>query len=75
MYSTPYGMILVNSYKINFDGAIFEKDNCAGLEVIIRNLVGLVMASLHNVLIPLHFSSLRSKPWQQGKHLNLFFFG
>ena len=40
-------------YKINFDGAIFDKDNSASLSVVIWNNEGyLVMASLSQ-LIPL----------------------
>ena len=40
-------------YKINFDGAIFDKDNSASLGVVIWNNEGyLVMASLSQ-LIPL----------------------
>ena len=39
-------------YNINFDGAIFDKDNNAGLDVVIQNNEGLVMASLSQ-LIPL----------------------
>ena len=39
-------------YKINSDGAIFDKDNNVGLGVVIRNSEGLVMASLSQ-LIPL----------------------
>ena len=37
---------------MNFDGAIFDKDNNAGLGVVIRNNEGLVLASLSQ-LIPL----------------------
>ncbi|XP_075670401.1 uncharacterized protein LOC142640202 [Castanea sativa] len=33
-------------YKINFDGALFQADNCAGIGVVIRNGCGQVMASL-----------------------------
>ena len=33
-------------YKINFDGALFQADNCAGIGVVIRNGDGQVMASL-----------------------------
>ena len=33
-------------YKINFDGAIFAKDNTIGLGVVIKNNEGLAMASL-----------------------------
>ena len=25
------------SYKINFDGALFQADNCSGIGVVIRN--------------------------------------
>ena len=32
--------------KINFDGALFSKENQAGIGVFIRNEVGLVLASL-----------------------------
>ncbi|KAL4643893.1 hypothetical protein ACB092_02G124200 [Castanea dentata] len=39
----------LHGYKINFDGAIFEKENVAGLGVVIRNHEGLVMASLFEV--------------------------
>ena len=41
-------------YKINFDGAFFVKENCAGVGVVIRNEQGLVMASLSQK-IPLPF--------------------
>ena len=33
-------------YKINFDGALFQADNCAGIGVVIGNGDGQVMASL-----------------------------
>ena len=42
-------------YKINFDGAVFEREDSAGLGVVIRNSEGLVMASLSQ-LVPLPFS-------------------
>ena len=42
-------------YKINFDGAIFEKEDKARLGVVIRNSEGLVMASLSQ-LVPLPYS-------------------
>ena len=42
-------------YKINFDGAFFVKENCAGVGVVIRNEQGLVMASLSQK-IPLPFT-------------------
>ena len=42
-------------YKINFHGAIFEREDSAGLGVVIRNSEGLVMASLSQ-LVPLPFS-------------------
>lgn len=42
-------------YKVNFDGALFEKDQCAGISVVIRNDQGLVMASLSQ-RIPLPFT-------------------
>jgi len=32
--------------KINFDGALFSKENQAGIGVVIRNEAGLVLASL-----------------------------
>ena len=41
-------------YKINFDVAIFDKANCAGVGVVIRNEARLVMASLSQQ-IPLPF--------------------
>ena len=34
------------TYKINFDGAFFEEQACAGLEVVIRDLAGLVIGAL-----------------------------
>lgn len=40
----------MHGYKINFDGAIFEKENVADLGVVIRNHEGLVMASLSEVI-------------------------
>lgn len=42
-------------YKINFDGALFVKENCAGVGLVIRNEQGLVMASLSQK-IPLPFT-------------------
>lgn len=33
-------------YKLNFDGALFESEKCAGLGVILRNHEGQVMVSL-----------------------------
>ena len=42
-------------YKVNFDGALFEKDQCAGIGVVIQNDQGLVMASLSQ-RIPLPFT-------------------
>ena len=33
-------------YKINFDGALFLEQRCAGLGVVVRDSVGLVMAAL-----------------------------
>lgn len=43
-------------YKINFDGALFVKENCAGVGVVIRNEQGLVMASLSQSIprYPIH---------------------
>ncbi|KAF3971579.1 hypothetical protein CMV_004842 [Castanea mollissima] len=35
-----------DTFKINFDGAIFAEEKCSGLAVIIRNQKGLVMASM-----------------------------
>ncbi|XP_050249148.1 uncharacterized protein LOC126696448 [Quercus robur] len=37
-------------YKINFDGAIFVKEDKAGLGVVIQNSEGLVMASLSQLI-------------------------
>lgn len=37
-------------YKINFDRAIFEKEDKAGLGVVIQNSEGLVMASLSQLV-------------------------
>ena len=37
-------------YKVNFDGTLFERENRAGLGVVIRNHDGLVMASLSEVV-------------------------
>nr|POE92716.1 hypothetical protein CFP56_17809 [Quercus suber] len=42
-------------YKINFDGALFEKEHCARIGVVIRNDKGLVTASLSQQ-IPLPFT-------------------
>ena len=39
----------VHGYKVNFDGALFEHEDSAGLGVVIRNQDGLVMASLSEV--------------------------
>ena len=40
-------------YKVNFDGALFQADNCAGIGVVIRNGDGQVMASLsQNIPLP-----------------------
>ena len=33
-------------YKINFDGAVFEEQSCAGLKVVIRDSAGLVIGAL-----------------------------
>ncbi|XP_065623665.1 uncharacterized protein LOC136065005 [Quercus suber] len=33
-------------YKINFDGAIFEDQACAGLDVVIRDSAGLIIGAL-----------------------------
>ncbi|XP_030969853.1 uncharacterized protein LOC115990136 [Quercus lobata] len=33
-------------YKINFDGALFEEQTCAGLRVVIRDSTGLVIGAL-----------------------------
>ena len=33
-------------YKVNFDGALFLEQRCAGLGVVVRDLVGLVVAAL-----------------------------
>ena len=33
-------------FKINFNGAIFAKDKCSSLGVIIRDIEGLVIASM-----------------------------
>nr|POE51285.1 hypothetical protein CFP56_65288 [Quercus suber] len=33
-------------FKVNFDGAFFEEQACAGLGVVIRDLVGLVIGAL-----------------------------
>ena len=34
------------TYKINFDGAFFEEQACAGLEVVIKDLAGLIIGAL-----------------------------
>ena len=39
-----------HGYKVNFDGALFEHEDSAGLGVVIRNQDGLVMASLSEVV-------------------------
>ena len=36
----------INMMKINFDGAVFRKENRSGVGVIIRNSEGLVLAFL-----------------------------
>lgn len=41
----------ISWYKINFDGATYENDNCAGLKVIIRNLTGFIMDSLSQLIL------------------------
>ena len=33
-------------YKVNFDGALFLDQRCAGFGVVVRDLVGLVIAAL-----------------------------
>ncbi|KAK7845071.1 hypothetical protein CFP56_010009 [Quercus suber] len=33
-------------YKVNFDGAVFEDQACAGLGVVIRDLAGLIIGAL-----------------------------
>ena len=39
--------------KVNFDGALFAKENIAGLGIIVRNESGLVMAALtQQILLP-----------------------
>ena len=52
-------------YKINFYGALFQSENCAGIVVIIRNELGQVMVSLSLSLslslsqrIPLQFTAI-----------------
>uniref|UniRef100_A0A7N2N2Z4 RNase H type-1 domain-containing protein n=1 Tax=Quercus lobata TaxID=97700 RepID=A0A7N2N2Z4_QUELO len=47
-------------YKVNFDCALFEKDQCAGIGVVIRNDQGLVMASLSQ-RIPLPFTVIEAE--------------
>ena len=48
--STPPGD---EYYKVNFDGALFQADNCAGIGVVIRNGDGQVMASRsQNIPLP-----------------------
>ena len=44
-------------YKINFYGALFQSENCAGIVVIIRNELGQVMVSL-SLRIPLLFTAI-----------------
>ena len=39
-------------YKINFDGALFQAENCAGIGVVIRNECGQVMVSLSQNIPP-----------------------
>ena len=39
-----------DSFKINFDGAIFPRENKFGIRVVIRNSQGLVIASLSQQL-------------------------
>ena len=40
----------IHGYKVNFDSALFEHEDNAGLGVVIRNQEGLVMASLSEVI-------------------------
>ena len=35
-----------NVYRVNFDGAVFEDQACAGLGVVVRDLVGLIIGAL-----------------------------
>ncbi|KAK9992096.1 hypothetical protein SO802_027081 [Lithocarpus litseifolius] len=37
---------LQNGFKVNYDGAICQKNNCSGVGVVIRNNEGLVVASI-----------------------------
>uniref|UniRef100_A0A7N2LPC4 Uncharacterized protein n=1 Tax=Quercus lobata TaxID=97700 RepID=A0A7N2LPC4_QUELO len=46
------GEIISGWYIVNFNGAEFDKDNSVGLDVVIRNDEGFVMASLSQ-LVPL----------------------
>lgn len=42
-----------DSYKVNFDGAVFKEDDRVGIGVIIQNCHGMVMASLsQNIPLP-----------------------
>ena len=56
-------------YKLNFDGALFESEKCAGLGVILRNHEGQVMVSLtERTMLP--FTAIEvegSKQWQLGE--------
>lgn len=48
-WSPPAG----DSYKVNFDGAVFKEDDRVGIGVIIQNCHGMVMASLsQNIPLP-----------------------
>lgn len=48
-WSPPAG----DSYKVNFDGAVYKEDDRVGIGLIIQNCHGMVMASLsQNILLP-----------------------
>lgn len=44
--SSPWTTPEAHSLKVNFDGATFANDDTTGIGMVIRNDVGLVMASL-----------------------------
>ena len=48
--ATPWKPLATHWYKVNFDGVIFYSVNSAGLDVVIRNCEGLVMASLSQLV-------------------------
>ena len=59
-------------YKINFYGALFQSENCAGIVVIIRNELGQVMVSLSlSQRIPLLFTAIEVEALAKQRGLKL----